>query len=355
MAVPFALPMHLFPLAFTRGRISTIDSEISALKESLEKLKLERKILRGHLASYIYPVLTLPNEIVSEIFLQTLDPSGSSLSGPSSPLFLGHICQKWRDIALSTPSLWTTISLTITDRPSPAERRLRLLETWLIRSCQCPLSISITDKTQLFAFGLRFFDAIVPHQRRWQTLRLKMPYSIISRIQNELPSLRDLQICPLRPPTNDPSLIFSGAPKLKIVTLKGSYNAKFKLPWEQLTSLSLLEGGFLDEIVQILRKTPHLSHLAAQPAQPSWIGAGSEIMEVPLLQHRLLNALTLPALNHLDVSEPIIPAVVDLIMRSRCPLNALHTIIVARTEYCPLLSSEGKVSLVNSVDESHEA
>jgi hypothetical protein len=81
----------------------------------LRALDARRKVLKAHLDAYIYPVLTLPNEIVSEIFLHTL-PSALSDHCPSStqgPLLLGQICRKWREIALFTPALWSNIALTL--------------------------------------------------------------------------------------------------------------------------------------------------------------------------------------------------------------------------------------------------
>ncbi|KAJ7435775.1 hypothetical protein B0H11DRAFT_1623245, partial [Mycena galericulata] len=89
---------------------SNLDAEISALETSLVPRKLERESLATHLDSYIYPVLTLSNEVVSEIFFQHLYPLTTCTSvlpsSRNSPLFLGHICKKWREIALSTPWLW---------------------------------------------------------------------------------------------------------------------------------------------------------------------------------------------------------------------------------------------------------
>ncbi|KAJ7705931.1 hypothetical protein B0H14DRAFT_2415857, partial [Mycena olivaceomarginata] len=53
------------------------------------------------------PVLTLPNEIISEIFVQFLPvyPLSSPSTGPFSPTLLTQICRRWREIALTTPLL----------------------------------------------------------------------------------------------------------------------------------------------------------------------------------------------------------------------------------------------------------
>ncbi|KAJ6570464.1 hypothetical protein DFH09DRAFT_831302, partial [Mycena vulgaris] len=61
----------------------------------------------------VYPVLTLPYEITSEVFIKSLPPSPiftkDFKNGPNSfeaPLLLSQICREWRSIAISTPHLW---------------------------------------------------------------------------------------------------------------------------------------------------------------------------------------------------------------------------------------------------------
>ncbi|KAJ7901418.1 hypothetical protein B0H13DRAFT_1717854 [Mycena leptocephala] len=368
MTTPLALPMHLFSLTFTRGRICEIESEIAALKSSIEKLRLERKILKSHLATYIYPVLTLPHEIVSEIFLQSLDPDATPGS-PTSPLFLGHICQKWRHIALSTPWLWTSISLTITHF---SHTRLQLLDTWLTRSRECPLSITITDYRRAPGVSVirEYIDAILPHQRRWQALVLKIHLADFPQIQGELPSLRDLHIWPSHSssPAADWPLI---APKLKAMTLSGITPTitpdKFQLPWKQLTSLCVLKGGSPADVVYILRSAVNLGCLTAQmtdldgseriisPIQHHHLRSFSLLRwasPLPLPQRQLLDLLTLPVLDFIEVSESILPTVTDLIARSQCPLNNL-TVIAENTEYIASLTPEGKVLLEVDEDETN--
>ncbi|KAJ7504679.1 hypothetical protein B0H11DRAFT_2347342 [Mycena galericulata] len=353
---------------FTRGRIAELDSEIAALKISLTRLKLERKTLRGQLDEYVYPVLTLPNEIVSEIFLQRIDSCGGSTSNPASPLFLGHICHKWREIAVSTPSLWTTISLTLADITSP-DSRLRLLEIWLARSRDCPLSISLIDDgpwPDAVSIANQFVAAIVPHCRRWHALQLKMRFRDFLQIQGELPLLRELFICPLDPDitqiSGGPSQIFQWAPKLEMLILNSAINLDtFKFPWHQLMFLHVMEGGSLQDLVQILRTAVNLTHLGAQhvysqddtvidlpPISPlphlGTLAIGRFAHPSINLHRQLLDLLTLPALTHLEIVESLLPAVEGLITRSQCPLDALY-ICVDDTEYCAIRSAEGKITL----------
>ncbi|KAJ6518208.1 hypothetical protein C8R47DRAFT_8409 [Mycena vitilis] len=379
MTAPFSLPLHLFPLAYARSRSSEIDSEIATLEMSISKLKAERAILGIHLSSYIYPVLTLPNEVISEIFLQSLDPadppfppSNSTLTGSASPLYLGHICQRWRDIALSTPSLWTVISLTTSVRIPHS--RLRLLDIWLTRSRQCPLSVTIADNGWP-TLARQFVDAIAPHHRRLQVLRLKVGHEDLPKWQSELPLLRVLHIYPMHwsaytQPPDRVSPLFLSAPNLNTVAIHSNHRAMFPLPWEQLTSVSILTHGCLDNATHVLRKAPNLTDFTAELGQfSSLLGLPDiELPPIPPLMHlrnlvllrapaalpstntalqtRILGILTLPKLHRLDVGAPLVSAAAALITRSSCPLELLQTVLIAHTYYLPLLTPEGRVELL---------
>ncbi|KAJ7854619.1 hypothetical protein B0H13DRAFT_1480666, partial [Mycena leptocephala] len=92
------------------------------------------------------PVLTLPNEIISEIFVHFLPiyPRFPPLHGSLSPTSLTHICRKWHEIALATPLLWRAFRLS-SDDSIPFERQRDISELWLKRSRSCPLSIMVHD------------------------------------------------------------------------------------------------------------------------------------------------------------------------------------------------------------------
>ncbi|KAJ7108306.1 hypothetical protein C8R44DRAFT_531522, partial [Mycena epipterygia] len=55
----------------------------------------------------VYPALTLPNEITSQIFVACLPEDGRVTPSPhTAPLLLAQICRHWRNIATSTCELW---------------------------------------------------------------------------------------------------------------------------------------------------------------------------------------------------------------------------------------------------------
>ena len=80
--------------AADRARIADIGAQIYELERFIKSLKEESDLLQGRLDAYAYPVLTIPNEIVSEIFVHFLPiyPKCPPPIGPLSPYLLCQIC-----------------------------------------------------------------------------------------------------------------------------------------------------------------------------------------------------------------------------------------------------------------------
>jgi hypothetical protein len=93
--------------------------QILALERSLSALRIKKALAKERLNSYKYPVLTLPNEIISEIFIHLLPPCPlcPPITAIFSPTHLTHICRRWLEIALGTPELWRVISIFGNDIP----------------------------------------------------------------------------------------------------------------------------------------------------------------------------------------------------------------------------------------------
>ncbi|KAJ7280873.1 hypothetical protein C8J57DRAFT_1174466 [Mycena rebaudengoi] len=108
-------PSHLDSLLFdttrsrnqsaSNGRSTRLDSIRECTPDLDAALELATKDLQTHVDEYKYPILTLPTEITSEIFVHFLPPYPQCppATGLSSPELLCQICQVWREIALSTP------------------------------------------------------------------------------------------------------------------------------------------------------------------------------------------------------------------------------------------------------------
>ncbi|KAJ7780478.1 hypothetical protein B0H14DRAFT_2960886, partial [Mycena olivaceomarginata] len=214
-----------------RARVADIEATILDLHISLSKLRAEQEIAQEWLDSYTYPVLTLPNEIVSEIFIHSLPqyPVCTPLVGILSPISLAQICRKWRAVALATPMLWRAIKLSCAYTPWIEYEYI--VDSWLSRSGCRPLSICVDDYATRPVDMSGVFSAIASHRARWQYLRLHLGISQLSAdpfaaIEGPMPLVRYLV-------WNFP------LPSLLQFVLDGVAASNVTLPWVQLTSLTL--------------------------------------------------------------------------------------------------------------------
>ncbi|KAJ7141728.1 hypothetical protein C8R43DRAFT_1017077 [Mycena crocata] len=376
MAGVVHLPRALFSLAHTRSRIDDVNSQIADLKHAINQLKLERKILQNHLDSYVYPVLALPNEIVSEIFLHTLDSSGTLAGGlgRNSPIFLSHVCRQWRDIALSTPALWAQLHLFVVRRSDArTETCLRLLDLWLSRSRECPLSIYMVKYT-FPPLSPRFLDALAPHLRRCCDLRLHIPSGAIPSISGKVPWLRTLSISSSDSILEDsqpswPLTMFSHAPQLGELSLESINFHMLQFPWRQITSLTLTQLDRLHDLTKILGAAVNLTSLAVETVHPANVHPAPPAAPLPplgrlqalvlkgsklMLNNQLLDMLTLPAVNRITTPQLCLSATKRLLARSQCSLVGLRIFCPPHDEYCATFSPTGVISLqsVESSDDS---
>ncbi|KAJ7487321.1 hypothetical protein B0H11DRAFT_1956558 [Mycena galericulata] len=241
-----------------RAHIESIQAEIVALKQSIRGLRSQQKRIRKRLHSYTYPVLALPNEILSEIFLHFIPayPRCAPREGRRSPLLLAHVCRDWRETALATPTLWRAIPL---GGYNSSQDHIRFLESWLSRSGDLPLSIQMND--QHSGVTAAELELIISYRARLEVVSLQVEFlSDLVTLQDSLPRLRSLEIRELVNRVSAPSRIaFHGVPHLRAATLWDFVYPADLLPWSQLTSLKLVAKGTAD-ITQILREIPQLVH-----------------------------------------------------------------------------------------------
>ncbi|KAJ6480956.1 hypothetical protein C8R45DRAFT_1215855 [Mycena sanguinolenta] len=103
-------------------------------RELKRELMMEKTVIEDSLRLIIYPILTIPIEITSEIFLHCLP--AIEAARPSAPLLLGRICRMWRDIAYSSPRLWAVLHVS-------SWWRTDWVKDWLRRAASAPLSLRL--------------------------------------------------------------------------------------------------------------------------------------------------------------------------------------------------------------------
>ncbi|KAJ7893840.1 hypothetical protein B0H14DRAFT_2684074 [Mycena olivaceomarginata] len=325
-----------------RARVADIEATILDLHISISKLRAEQEIAQEWLDSYTYPVLTLPNEIVSEIFIHSL---------PQYP----RICRKWRAVALTTPMLWRAIKLSCAY--TPWIEYGYIVDNWLSWSGCRPLSICVDDYATRPVDMSGVFSAIASHRARWQYLRLHLGNSQLSAdpfaaIEGPMPLVRYLDL-ELSAPI---AFAVRDAPRLRTVVLDGVAASNVTLPWVQLTSLTLrmakpsLCFPILQKTAKLVNCILHLwlqdevvdhlpAHNIALPCLESLI-LSNRYDDGAIAGPNLLAPLILPSLLRLTIPELFLgPDPIDSLMsftlKSGCNLQEMAT---TGRRHCSLVS-----------------
>ncbi|KAJ7030632.1 hypothetical protein C8F04DRAFT_1042279 [Mycena alexandri] len=344
-------------LAADRARIAVIKAKIMELERSLASLNEERDLLQERIDGYAYPVLTLPNEVVSEIFVHFLPiyPNAPPILGRKSPNVLGETCHHWREIALSTPMLWRAISLSLRNGMR-LHHKLRLLDTWLQRSGSCLLSINIDlgdDHGDDEGIPVLFIRTIAVHSARWEHLRLysESAASHFPSITTPLPFLRTLSMSARQHGvmaahnTESLNFAFHTAPLLRNVAVAfwGEHSI-FLYPWSQLTAFTghlIWPRHCVDILTQALNLVYCKFYIDSLREEPQI--SPLNMVTLPYLQTFILNGdpsntygnilrmLTLPALQKLQVAEHLlqgdpVETLKSLFSRSKCSVRELYVI-----------------------------
>ncbi|KAK6992119.1 F-box domain-containing protein [Favolaschia claudopus] len=344
--LPLDLPARTILANFVddRARLVELESQIKVLQQALATLRLEESTIQERLDAYRYPVLTLPNEIVAEIFVHFLPryPICPPPAGPDSPVLLTHICRLWREIACSTPQLWRAISLS-----SVEYRSLNPDYIWLNIAGCCPLSIHMNETHEYAISEGEFLTAFLPIRARCEYLQLQVEYhaSALPTIEGKFPLLRHLDI---ELDHDAPREIqFLDAPMLRSVVFDGwAASWVTRLPWAQLTTLSLHQIAF-ESCVPILQTATNLldCRLDMIISEADFAFHAPSIV-LPCLRSLkvdadnsmdgFLHSFILPALSSLTVCGELLgqDAVLSLrsfVARSGCHLQHLHITCITTT------------------------
>ncbi|KAK7055865.1 F-box domain-containing protein [Favolaschia claudopus] len=337
------LPIH-------RAHLAEIDVEIAEVEHRLAKLRSRRAAIKEPLDAYKYPVLTLPNEIVSEIFFYASLSPPIALSDPlapfESPILLTHVCSKWRKMVLSMPLLWSAFKLAFTqsDQKRATSRQIALARIWLKRSASCSLSLEIqhVEADNRYQPLRNFYSTLGEHSGHCGHLKISGSFRaaelLTPLLSGSMPLLRSLHfnVGHLSQP-----IALGDAPLLRTVTLGGRARSRVTLPWAQITSLTLLEGIF-PKFIPMLQQARNLIHCELNIFLNQKHGATPELhfprMESltfkadvggnPHLDIRILDCFVTPALRRLVVPDPVLgrdpfDTLSSFFANSSCTLDSL--------------------------------
>ena len=237
--------------------------ELAELDTLLKRLtlNLKRKINRLH-----SPIIRhLPPDVMSTIFEFCLpyftdhhdQPLAFTQKDSSFPLSLGAICSYWRDIAWSTPSLWSSLVVRVTSKHNP-HIIAGVAQEWLARSGQLPLTIRVLAFDHDLKTISALADIINRYSTRWSYLDLRIPSGGYQHhaIDNHAPTLKSIRFYSS---SFDPmSLNYQlTCPRLERATLENFIMNGPNIQWDNLTHLNLYSMSTIDAFL-ILSKTPRL-------------------------------------------------------------------------------------------------
>ncbi|KAF9077499.1 hypothetical protein BDP27DRAFT_1311146 [Rhodocollybia butyracea] len=283
---------------------------------------------------------------------------------PNFPILVSHICHKWREIALNTPSIWSTLFF---DRASHLERGRMFLERCTPRSIHSPeycsgyfLDIVIAtvpfkqqSHNDCISKGEleEIFNLLVPVTVRWRSFYLRVRDNTCKKVARDAlgfncgraPNLETLQLYHFEDFSNvddlieatfrEPVIVFANdIPRLKHLSLIG-----VNLPWAfspYLQGLDTLELALHPNKIRppyeywdrMLRLSPQLRKLILHYSGPkdrwdedglqtTFAWQGDDLWRSDLPSDRV----TLEKLEHLSLTDMDAPYLTRILERIHLP------------------------------------
>ncbi|KAJ7685663.1 hypothetical protein DFH06DRAFT_1463649 [Mycena polygramma] len=230
---------------------------------------------------------TVPPEILAEIFCHCL-PDDEEYITPDliTPLILCWICRQWRELALSTPRLWSSLCLDFDLMIQRGAYETDFWRTWLSRAGGTPLSVILRSSQHVPAGPIDLLlKTVIGLSQQWRRIEFTIEVDLarfIFPLKGSFPLLETVDVFVLQ---DDLSISFSEAPKLRGATLH-PYNPHMQVPWNQLTTLWSYRVNF-SSCIQILRDSPNLVFACFQvegnpPSRPYTILHHSRLRKLQL-------------------------------------------------------------------------
>ncbi|KAF7968481.1 hypothetical protein HWV62_30507 [Athelia sp. TMB] len=304
-------------------------AQFQLVEVALARAKLERAAVENRLI----PIASLPHEILSHIFKThrdlhfDFDPWADRIA---PTIRVSHVSAKWRDIALSTASLWTEVS-------SFPQYTNEFYHTVMHRSREAPLKLTIGVREPRDTHSASLLAEFIPSQtHRLLALEIRAPMDFID---DHMPALRELSaprmtwlyLCNTTPEVDTggspppPQRIFMGG-----VQSLSHYNAFGFDPriWPPLSSIEVLKIDYRDAAARtthlVLREaalTVYRLYIHLTPRVSSTFPA----IKMPSLEYINIAALLSETVMFLEVIEaPLLKSLSLLLHRPGRSIPTFH-------------------------------
>ena len=299
--------------------ITQLEVEITEFETRMEKIHIRRRTLRTVMNENHDPLIhQFPPEIASHIFLLYSPPS-ARFDIDESPIYLGAVCQKWRQLAWATPELWTSLHVRCprsgkynykyNRKLNDHLPRPRLVTEWLERSGSLPLTIRVDDYWGWAASNINeeVLHILAMHSARWHDMHFEVSARHLHCLSgsSEGNILRRLALCHFGyfdRPFEFSIFSMKSKPSPTDLTLNGIGLQYVDIAWNNLTVASVYNIG-VDECLELIRRAPLLETLKLGLINPS-----SSVFPIP--STRVIH-LHLHLLELWKIEEEILPRILD--------------------------------------------
>jgi len=327
--------------------VTEVDEEINQAVATLRRLIAKRcDLLSEHNRAHGTLMQQLPVELKNHVFehlLPSRDEWGviprTEKTAMRSYMDSISVCKGWRNVALSNPSLWSTMHITLGISDSSSQ-----VNDWVLRSGTLPLTLHIqvtdhNDQEWSRRVLASILDALSRCSNRLQSLSLDIPFSVLCSFQRnnfQYHRLTQLRIISQSHQFDQHLSLLNQTASLEKIELRRVSFQPFQISWNHLTSAKFV---FLD-LEDLTQLFEHASQMAFCEIS-SLRRCPVNFSVPPIIHHRLkilkfrhvldwdvvpmlFGSLTLPCLQELDTDETVLlihlPA---LVHRSSCPLTKL--------------------------------